>query len=170
MISAPPTTHTLAEAGTAAPGTDLAGPARDAAPHLSAAIGKLSRTLRRTSSVAGMTPSETAVLLTIVHEGPIGLSDLAGIEAINPTMLSRITARLAEARLIERNPDPRDRRAVIVQPTPEGVRVRGEIQAARTRALQQHIARLSVQERDALSAAIPALERLAELIGQTHSP
>jgi len=49
---------------------------------------------------SGLTPSQTSVLFTIVRFGPLRLSDLAEIESLNPTMLSRITAQLCEDGLI----------------------------------------------------------------------
>lgn len=113
-----------------------------------------------------MTPSEISVLLTVVRQGPIGLTELANVEAINPTMLSRIIGRLADLGVIDRSADPRDRRAVVVHATAHGTRVRDEIHRERTEALEQHIAKLGGAERDALVSAIPALEQLAQLIGQ----
>jgi DNA-binding MarR family transcriptional regulator len=59
---------------------------------LRAVIGRLSRRLRPTSAGSELTPSETSILFTIVKLGPLGLSEVAEIESVNPTMLSRITA------------------------------------------------------------------------------
>ena len=55
---------------------------------LRAVIGRLSRRLRGTSAGAGLTPSQASILFTVVRKGPIGLSELAELESINPTMLS----------------------------------------------------------------------------------
>ena len=75
---------------------ELAGSAQeeDASERLRAAIGRLSRRLRPTVAGSGLTPSQTSILFTVVRQGPIGLSELAELESINPTMLSRITAQL----------------------------------------------------------------------------
>lgn len=133
---------------------------------LRAAIGKLSRRLRHTAASSGLTPSEISVLLTIARRGPLGLSELVEIEAINPTMLSRIARRLTALHLIERHADPDDRRAALVQATVDGRRLRRRIHRERTEVLEAHLLRLSEAERDTLAAALPLLERLAQDIGE----
>ena len=82
---------------------------------LRAVIGRLSRRLRPTVAGSQLTPSQTSVLFSVVRFGPIRLSELARIEGINPTMLSRIAAILADAGLISRAADPADR---LPGPTP----------------------------------------------------
>lgn len=129
---------------------------------LRAAIGKLSRRLRPTVAGSGLTPSQTSVLFSVVRRGPIGLSELAVLESLNPTMLSRITAQLCDAGLIRRLPDPEDRRAVLVQATAAGRRIRERIHKERTQALGSYMAGLSDTQCEALWQALPVLEELAE--------
>src|SRR5271154_5899468 len=129
---------------------------------LRAAIGKLSRRLRPAVAGSGLTPSQTSVLFTVVRHGPIGLSDLAEVESLNATMLSRITAQLCDGGLIVRSTDPGDRRSAIVAATAAGRRMRERTHRERTRALSVHIDELESQERLALWHALPVLERLAE--------
>lgn len=136
---------------------------------LRAVIGRLSRRLRPTLAGSGLTPSQTSILLTVERHGPLRLADLAAIESINPTMLSRITGRLSELGLIARTPDAGDRRAALVESTPAGRRMRKRIQRERTAALQARLQQLSAQDLQALQAALPALERLAEAIGERDS-
>jgi DNA-binding MarR family transcriptional regulator len=131
---------------------------------LRVAIDKLSRRLRPTEAGAGLTPSQTSVLFTVVRRGPIGLAEVAEIERINPTMLSRIVAELCNAGLISREPDPEDRRAARVRATAAGQRLRKRIHRERANALQRHIATLDACQRRALSDALPVLEALAEQI------
>lgn len=128
---------------------------------LRAAIGKLSRRLRPTVAGAGLTPSQTSVLFTIVHMGPLRLSEVSEIESLNPTMLSRITAQLCDSGLIRRSADPDDRRAAFVQATAAGRRIRGQIHRERTQALSAHVENLDEHEREALWNALPVLEELA---------
>ena len=75
--------------------TDLETAAR-----LRAVIGRLSRRLRPAPAAvaAGLTPTRSSVLLSVVREGRIGLSDLAASESVNPTQLSRAIAQLVEGR------------------------------------------------------------------------
>lgn len=129
---------------------------------LRAAIGKLSRRLRPTVAGSGLTPSQTSVLFTIVRFGPLRLSELAEIESVNPTMLSRIAAQLCEDGLIRREVDPNDRRAAFVRATAAGRRMRERIQRERAQALSAHVEALDERRREALWAALPVLEELAE--------
>jgi DNA-binding MarR family transcriptional regulator len=131
---------------------------------LRAAIGRLSRRLRTTAAGSQLSPSQISVLFTVVRLGPIGLSELAEIESVNATMLSRITAQLSDARLIVRTPDPSDRRQGLVSATAAGRRMRERIQRERARALGAHVAELSERQREALWEALPVLEQLAQLL------
>lgn len=149
---------------------DLARQASEELPsRLRAAIGRLSRRLRPTVAGFDLTPSQISVLLTLQRHGPLRLAELASIESINPTMLSRITGRLAERGLISRTTDTADRRSAIVELTPAGRRVRKRILHERTHTLQAQLQELTEAERQSLIAALPALERLAELIGERKS-
>lgn len=136
---------------------------------LRAVIGKLSRRLRPTLAASGLTPSQISILLTVDRRGPLRLTDLAGIEAINPTMLSRITGHLAERGLIRRTPDASDRRVGLVESTQAGKRMRKRILRERTATLEAQLQELTEQEQAALFAALPALERLADLVGEQAS-
>ena len=128
---------------------------------LRAVIGRLSRRLRPTLAGSGLSPSQIAVLFTIVRLGPLGLSELAEIESLNPTMLSRITAQLCDIGLIVRSADPGDRRQAFVAATPAGRRIRERIHRERTRALSAIVEDLDEAEREALWGALPVLESLA---------
>jgi DNA-binding MarR family transcriptional regulator len=127
---------------------------------LRTAIGMLARSLRYTEAGAGLTPSELTVLSTIARSGPIGLSELAAQQRLNPTMLSRIAGKLCEAGLIQRTAAPDDRRAAVVEVTAAGRRRHRAIQAERTVALTRHLEALTPADAAALLAALPALEAL----------
>ena len=131
---------------------------------LRAVIGRLSRRLRPTAAAvtAGLTPTKISILLTVVREGPIRLSDLSTGEGINPTQLSRTVAHLVEAGLIERAADEGDRRAAWVKPTPAGRRLAERIRRERTDALKLALEGLDNTERDRIVAALDGLEHLAE--------
>jgi DNA-binding MarR family transcriptional regulator len=134
----------------------------DPTTRLRTVIGKLSRRLRPTVAGSGLTPSQTSVLFTIVRLGPLRLSEVAELESLNPTMLSRITAQLCDSGLIKRSADPKNRRSAVVQATAAGRRTRERIHRERTRALAAHIEELDERQREALWEALPVLERLAD--------
>jgi len=149
------TTHT------AAAKLDLDSLDAESTARLRAVIGRLSRRLRPTVAGSGLTPSQISVLFTVVRTGPLRLSELAEIESLNPTMLSRITAQLCDSGLIRRAADPGDRRAAFVQATAIGRRMRERIHRERTQALSAHVQTLDEDERQALWDALPVLEELA---------
>lgn len=134
----------------------------EASERLRAAIGRLSRRLRPTVAGSGLTPSQISVLFTVVRLGPIRLSELAAIESLNATMLSRITAQLCDAGLIVRAADPEDRRSAFVRSTAAGRRIRERIHRERTRALSAHVEQLDERQRELLWNALPVLEELAQ--------
>jgi len=138
----------------------------ETAAQLRTAIGKLSRRLRPTPAAieAGLTPTQISLLLNVARQGPIRLSELAAAEAINPTQLSRSVAHLVDIGAVERASDQGDRRAAWVKPTATGRRLADKIRRERTDALNLALADLSPDERRRIEAAVPALERLAEIL------
>jgi DNA-binding MarR family transcriptional regulator len=138
----------------------------DVADRLRAAIGRLARRLRPTVAASGLTPSQISILFTIARRGPLGLSELAELEAMNPTMLSRIVAQLSELGLIQRDARSDDRRAGVVTATAAGRRVRERVHRERAEALGSHLHALGEDDRARLLAALPALERLVELMDE----
>jgi DNA-binding MarR family transcriptional regulator len=136
----------------------------ETAARLRTAIGRITRRLRPTvaGKDAGLTPTKRAVLLQVVREGPIRLSALADAEGLNPTMLSRVIAGLAEDGLLERTCDAGDRRAAWVRPTAAGRRLAERMRRERTDALIVALEGLDDAERRAIEQALPALEQVSE--------
>lgn len=129
-------------------------------------IARITRRLRPTAAgkAAGLTPTKTAVLLHVVRQGPVRLSELADAEGINPTMLSRVIAGLADDGLLERASDEGDRRAAWVKATAAGRRLAERMRRERTDALIVGLAKLDAADRHAIEKALPALEQLSETI------
>jgi DNA-binding MarR family transcriptional regulator len=136
----------------------------DTTVRLRVAIGRLSRQLRTAAAgaAAGLTPTKISVLLAVVRDGPVRLSDLAGSESLNPTMLSRVIANLVDAGYVARTSDDGDRRAAWVSATPSGRRLAELMRRERTDALSEALAALPGAELALLEQALPALEGLAE--------
>ncbi|MDQ2897221.1 MAG: MarR family transcriptional regulator [Actinomycetota bacterium] len=142
----------------------------ETAVRLRIAILRISRRLRPTEAgrAAGLTPTRSSVLLTIVRAGPIGLSALADGESLNPTMLSRVISDLVEAGYVARVSDPGDRRAASVRCTAAGRRLAERMRRERTAAINAALAGLDAGDRDALELALPALEGLAGALPERH--
>lgn len=134
----------------------------DTAARLRHAIARLWRRMRDSTPSTGLTQTEASVLFSTARRGPVRMSDLARDEDLNPTMLSRVVAGLAERGLLERVQDPADRRAVIVQATEQAADLREQVLRARTDVLAAHLERLSPRDARALERALPVLERLVD--------
>lgn len=126
------------------------------------AISRIARQLNASATAEGLTPTQSSVLGLIAARGPLGLTELAELEGLNPTMLSRVVGRLTELELIRRHQDPSDLRAVRVEATQKGKRLHTRIRSQRTKAVAECLYRLPAESAEQLLAALPALEELAE--------
>jgi DNA-binding MarR family transcriptional regulator len=141
----------------------------DEVTRLRAAIFRLGRWLRPTEAAAELTPTQISVLMTVVSRETVRLGDLAAIEGLNPTMLSRVLGVLVERGLVKRVADPDDRRAALVASTAAGRRVRERMRKERSAKLEPVLAALSNAERQSIVAALPALEQLGDLLREQAS-
>jgi DNA-binding MarR family transcriptional regulator len=142
----------------------------DGITRLRGVIARLARQLNASSTAEGLTPSQASVLALVVYRGPLSLSELADLEGLNPTMLSRVVGRLQELELIRRIPDPADLRSASVISTPEGQKVDRRVKAQRAAVVSQCVDQLSDEQEQALTAALPALEALAEALRKSARP
>lgn len=124
------------------------------------AVARVSRRLRTVPAGQGMTSTQLSVLAAVVRHGPMKLGDLATAEDVNPTMLSRIVAKLDGDGLLSRTSDPDDARVAVVSVTAAGRRRHEKIRHQRTEALAAVLTDLDPDHVRALSAAVPALEAL----------
>jgi DNA-binding MarR family transcriptional regulator len=141
-------------------------PMPDMATRLRIVVGKLSRRLGAPGAGSGFTPSQLSVLGTLTRQGPLRLSELAAVEGINPTMLSRIVGKLDDAGMITRRADDTDRRAAHVEITERGTAAFAAIRARRTAVLATGLAELSTDHAAALADALDALEALVAALAR----
>lgn len=134
----------------------------DTVTRLRAVIGRLTRQLNASATHEGLTPSQASALGLIGGRGPLSLAELARLESLNPTMVSRIVGRLDDLGLIRRRQNPDDLRAAWVEVTSDGQAMTERIREGRARVVSACLDRLDQSDRDTIIAALPALERLAE--------
>lgn len=134
----------------------------DAVARLRGVIARLSRQLNASATHEGLTPSQASALGLITWRGPLSLAELAELEGLNPTMVSRIVGRLDELELIRRTQNPHDLRAALVEITPPGRAINERIRAERGNVVSGCLDRLPAAQRAAIVAALPGLENLAE--------
>lgn len=108
-----------------------------------------------------------ATLTTLRRSGPVRLTDLAVAEGVSQPSMTALVARLADAGLVERTTDPADRRAVLSTLTPAGAELLDRRRAARAERLAGPLQHLTDDEVRTVTAALPALARLAGAL--THA-
>jgi len=134
------------------------------ASHLRSVIGRMGRGLRSTLTSTELSPSQYDVLATVSFRERVRLSDLAAIEGINPTLLSRIVGKLEDGGLVVREQDESDRRVAHVAVTEKGRELHARIRSERTDVLSLALDGLDDDELAALEHALPVLESLAKTL------
>src|SRR5690349_615958 len=87
---------------------------------LKVAIGRVARRLRQAHEVGELTLSEVSVLSRLDRESPLPPGLLAESERVRPQAMAVTVATLERRGMVERTPDPDDRRRVLVVPTEAG--------------------------------------------------
>ena len=128
-------------------------------------IGLLLRRLRQVQVDGELTWPESSALVRLDRGGPTTPSELARLEQISPQSMGATLAALETRGLVERRPDPRDGRRVVLSATEAGRDVLLDRRNARTRQLAQALtAGFTPAELRQLMVAAPLLERLAQSI------
>ena len=130
------------------------------------ALARISRLVDRQVSGDGMTRTQLSVLATVAKLGPLGISELADIEGLNPTMLSRVLGKLESDGLVVRSAAVADRRAVQVSMTQAGRSMHQRLRRQRSQLLAERLTGLPRAQADQLLAALPALETLVEQLSR----
>jgi DNA-binding MarR family transcriptional regulator len=125
-------------------------------------ITRTARRLRQQSD-PGLSPTQAAALATIERTGPLTPSELARIERVQRPTISRVTARLGQAGLLERLPDELDGRGARLRVTPEGRRTLRALRNRKTAYLAERLEQLEPEDRAVLARASGLLERLLEV-------
>jgi DNA-binding MarR family transcriptional regulator len=128
-------------------------------------ITRTARRLRQQSDPR-LSPTQAAALATIERAGPLTPSELARIERVQRPTISRVTARLGRAGLLERLPDELDGRGARLRVTPEGRRTLRALRNRKTAYLAERLERLDPEDRAVLGRASGLLERLLEDEGE----
>ena len=135
--------------------TDIAPLAAD----LRVAVGQLIRRLR----AENLFPlTQTWVLGRLDREGPASVSDLAQAMRVRPQSMAQTVGDLEADGLVERNPDPDDRRRALVSLTAAGQdRIEAD-RAAREGWLVKALEELPDADREAIERSVEVLARLAD--------
>src|SRR3954447_13512182 len=131
----------------------------DAAAQLRMGIVRTARRLRQEAATeaSGLTPTSTAALATIERHGPLTPSELAEIERVKRPTITRTLGCLERGGLIDRTPDPDDRRSNLIS-----VNAAGRERLRRLRGRKN--AFLARRMRDLPAGDVATLERAAEIL------
>ncbi|WP_051275000.1 MarR family winged helix-turn-helix transcriptional regulator [Cellulomonas sp. URHD0024] len=75
------------------------------------------RLFARLLADTGLTPSQSEIVVVLAEFGPLSLRDLGGMIVCEAGSPSRVVDALVQRGLVARKPDPRDRRAVLLDLT-----------------------------------------------------
>jgi DNA-binding MarR family transcriptional regulator len=128
---------------------------------LSRLIRKLSRATGGPDDNPPMTATQRLALFEVGDGGPLRLNDLADRMGLSPPTASRSVDVLHELGLVERIPDPDDRRALQIDLTGAGKRLLAQRKAKAEAAFAPAVAALSASERATLSRL---LRRVTEAV------
>ena len=103
-----------------------------------------------------------AVLGRLDREGPASVSDLAAAEKVRPQSMAQTVSELENQGLVERRPDPDDRRRAIVELTSGGRKALQEDRHRRVGWLVSAIEELPAEDQRVLARATSIIGRLAE--------
>jgi DNA-binding MarR family transcriptional regulator len=119
--------------------------------------------VRRFRAQGTLPAAQTSVLGRLVRSGPATTSHLAALERVRPQSMAHTIAELQSAGLVQRRPDPEDRRQVLIEPSDQG---HASMEALRrdgvawvSRAITDI---LDAREQALLGEAVALLRRLAE--------
>ncbi|MDX6313418.1 MAG: hypothetical protein QOF84_203 [Streptomyces sp.] len=134
------------------------------ADELASAIEEFTRSNIRLPARDKYSFTTLSVLHTLTRKGTMRLTALTATEQITQPAVTQLVTRLEREGLVERHPDPEDRRAVLVRVTDAGARIINGRRQERVRRLSELADQLTPEERHSIAAALPALTRMAALM------
>jgi DNA-binding MarR family transcriptional regulator len=94
-----------------------------------------------------LTPIQYAVLSVLKAKPGIDQATLAALAALDRSTIGELVARLAERGLIDRQPDPRDRRSKVLRATPRALQLLERVEPRVQRAQERILAPLAPADR-----------------------
>lgn len=138
------------------------GDARRASPHIGSALYELAtRAVRRLPRDLSLTSAAT--LATLERTGPRRITDLAVAGGVTQPAMTVLVRAMEESGLVERKGDASDRRVTLVCLTEDGASYVRARRRAGVHEFVRLIDKLTDDEVEALTAALPALLHLEEL-------
>ncbi|HEY2079193.1 MAG TPA: MarR family transcriptional regulator [Streptosporangiaceae bacterium] len=129
-------------------------------------VSRLARRLRAERQSEGLEPdlsdTQLAALAALERHSAMTPGELADHEKVQPPSMTRVITVLEERGLVVRAPHASDRRQVVLTVTDYGRKVVQQSRKLREAWLAKRLRELTPQERSALRAAAPVLEKLSQ--------
>ena len=143
----------------------------DLAHRLQRLVFRLNRELRAEGANVGVPAADALLLAEVRHRPGIGVSELAAMEKVARSVMSERVKRLEAAGLLATDrTGHRDRRRIGLSITEEGGELLEVITQERRRWVAGLLSVLSADEREAVRAAVDALERAGRERGEGVRP
>ncbi|MGV9706950.1 MarR family winged helix-turn-helix transcriptional regulator [Streptomyces sp. NPDC003483] len=124
-------------------------------------ISRLRRRILNAAEADDITLGQASILTRLAGERGVTASELAAAEGVRHQSMTTTVASLAALGLVERRPDPDDRRRLLIALTDEGYRRVDEGRQVRQEWLAGRLQeRCTEEERRTVMAAMTVLERL----------
>jgi DNA-binding MarR family transcriptional regulator len=126
------------------------------------ALGAVARRLRSASMAAfaqyDVTPSQVRAIRVLATHGGVRSSELAQHLKIAPRSATEVVDALEAKGLVERSPDPSDRRAILLGLTDRGRELSDEVRRARGAESERMFERLTATDRANLARILRKLQ------------
>jgi DNA-binding MarR family transcriptional regulator len=136
----------------------------EAADRMHSAAIHLLRGLRIRDRESGIGPAQLSALSVLVFAGPKSLAELAQIEQVKPPTMSRIVAALVRTKLVRIVTNHTDRRAVVISPTTNGIKLMQQARVRRVESLARAVTALRESEIVLLRQAARIMEELSRKV------
>ncbi|MBD2892716.1 MarR family winged helix-turn-helix transcriptional regulator [Actinomadura nitritigenes] len=127
---------------------------------LAAGLGRLYSLMRSLSLPRDLSMTTVSTLATLERRGPCRVTELAALEGVTQPAMTQLVSRLEREGLAERRALAGDRRVVAVHLTDAGRADLARRRAGQAKRLAELLAGLPSSDREAIAAALPALDRL----------
>lgn len=111
---------------------------------------RASATFMSVLSEHNLTPAQFFALARLREKGEVSQNLLGRMSAMDPATIQGVIKRLGERDLIQRAPDPTDRRRMILRLTTEGIKLIDSLESGMGQASEKILAPLTNDEREEL--------------------
>jgi DNA-binding MarR family transcriptional regulator len=122
------------------------------------------------AEASGLTGPQVSLIASLVSRGPMTLTDLSRTLGMSHSTASGIVDRLSSRGLLQRNPDPADRRRTRIVVTDRVTRYVSELQGGPAGRLAAALAAASPTQRRSIARSLQLLRELLDRASPRNTP